>query len=82
MWAYINYHVSVTLYKRSYDAQVARNRSTLGSALAPSAFNRDIMVCLYTAHTFVSEQDNHLIVVDDVSAHQVCHFNSLAPGRS
>ena len=41
VWAFINHHVSVTHYNRSYDAQMARNRSALDSVLAPGVSNRD-----------------------------------------
>ena len=35
VWVCINYHVSVTHYKRPYDTQMARNKSVFGSVLAP-----------------------------------------------
>ena len=38
------FNVSVTNYKRPYDAEMARNRSALGSVLAPASSNRDITV--------------------------------------
>ena len=41
MWTCINYHVSVTHYKRPYDTQIAQNTSTLGSVSAPGTSNRD-----------------------------------------
>ena len=43
----MNYHVSVTHYKRPYDAQMAQNRSTLDTVLALSASNRDNTVFHY-----------------------------------
>ena len=46
VWVCINYHVSVTHYKRPYVAQMARNRSTLSSVLALGASNRDTAVFL------------------------------------
>ena len=36
------YHVLVTLFKRPYDIEVARNRSALGNVLALGASDRDI----------------------------------------
>ena len=41
VWACINYHVSVTHYKRPYGAHISGNRSALGSVLPPGASNRD-----------------------------------------
>ena len=45
VWACMNYHVSVTHYKRPYDAKLAWNRSALGSVLATGASNRDFTLC-------------------------------------
>ena len=48
----INYHMSVTHYKRPYDAQMARNRSALGSVLMLGASIRDSTVVNYDSYIY------------------------------
>ena len=48
-----SYHVSVTHYKRPYDAQMTRNRNALGIVLAPGASNRDNTVRFCTKRCYL-----------------------------
>ena len=54
----MNNHVSVIHYERPYDAQMAWNRSILGSVLALGASNRDNMVITNSCHKLLAGSAN------------------------
>ena len=55
-------------YKRPYDAQMARNRSALGSVSAPGASNRDNTV--------------RLILISNIQTHLVIDISSISHGNT